>query len=312
MSAHKAGCKVYLESVGKESEFICDICCEHFGNKGALNAHKRKHDGTIVTYKRVKVQCEICGQFLAKCNMQKHLRRHQNNPKSFKIRETYKLDHDNLFCKFCGKECKNKNSLIQHKIRCKQNPNRVENYSSPKINRKGQVPWNKGLTKETDQRIAKGVEQLRLYYTTHDGTYKGRTHTEDYKKYMSTVMTQLNHGHKGRRTHGKGGYIDGLYLMSTYELVYYVYMRDHNYNIHLCENRFQYEWQGKIHFYTPDFVVDGKIVEIKGYESERDTVKYKAVENITVLYYEDIKHCFDYVTTVYNVKDVTQLYQKNS
>ena len=41
-------------------------------------------------------------------------------------------------CKFCGKECKNKNSLAQHERRCKENPNRVE---SPfvKFNKEGNI-----------------------------------------------------------------------------------------------------------------------------------------------------------------------------
>ena len=30
-------------------------------------------------------------------------------------------------CQYCGKECKNKNSLSQHEIRCKLNPNKIEN-----------------------------------------------------------------------------------------------------------------------------------------------------------------------------------------
>ena len=33
---------------------------------------------------------------------------------------------EEFICKYCGKECKNKNSLAQHEIRCKQNPNRIE------------------------------------------------------------------------------------------------------------------------------------------------------------------------------------------
>ena len=28
-------------------------------------------------------------------------------------------------CKYCGKICKNKNSLAQHEVRCKENPNRI-------------------------------------------------------------------------------------------------------------------------------------------------------------------------------------------
>lgn len=33
---------------------------------------------------------------------------------------------DNFICKYCGKECKNKNSLAQHEIRCKMNPNKIK------------------------------------------------------------------------------------------------------------------------------------------------------------------------------------------
>lgn len=32
-------------------------------------------------------------------------------------------------CQFCGKECKNKNSLAQHEVRCKSNPNCVNAHS---------------------------------------------------------------------------------------------------------------------------------------------------------------------------------------
>ena len=31
----------------------------------------------------------------------------------------------NFICKYCNKECKNLNSLRQHEIRCKENPNRI-------------------------------------------------------------------------------------------------------------------------------------------------------------------------------------------
>ena len=34
------------------------------------------------------------------------------------------------FCKFCGKQLKNKNALLQHEIRCKENPNRIECYGN--------------------------------------------------------------------------------------------------------------------------------------------------------------------------------------
>ena len=51
-----------------------------------------------------------------------------------------------LYCKYCGKECKNKNSLAQHELRCSYNPNRLK-YST----------WNKGKTKEVDARLVRKV-----------------------------------------------------------------------------------------------------------------------------------------------------------
>ena len=65
-------------------------------------------------------------------------------------------------CKYCGKECKNKNSLAQHEIRCKENPNKI---ISP-ICRKGHKSWNKGLTKETDERVKRNGESISNGYKT--------------------------------------------------------------------------------------------------------------------------------------------------
>ena len=61
---------------------------------------------------------------------------------------------EEYICKYCGKVCKNKNSLVQHEIRCKENPNR-----------KYRIAWNKGLTKQNDPRVAK-------YANTYKENYK--------------------------------------------------------------------------------------------------------------------------------------------
>jgi hypothetical protein len=59
-------------------------------------------------------------------------------------------------CKFCSKECKNANSHRNHERLCPSNPER--NYVSHTI---GHKAWNKGLTKETDIRIAKYSETYK-------------------------------------------------------------------------------------------------------------------------------------------------------
>ena len=65
-----------------------------------------------------KVKCPICNRDISKSNIQSHLTTHENGSYDKKINQ-YHLDHDDLFCKFCGKECKNKHSLVAHERVCK-------------------------------------------------------------------------------------------------------------------------------------------------------------------------------------------------
>lgn len=65
---------------------------------------------------------------------------------------------ESYICKFCGKACKNANSLRNHERLCKLNPNRQES-SWTKFNKEHE-PWNKGLTKETCERVKLGAEHV--------------------------------------------------------------------------------------------------------------------------------------------------------
>ena len=49
---------------------------------------------------KCKILCEKCNTYITKNNFSKHLRRHEVHPETF--RESYHLDHDDLFCKFCN------------------------------------------------------------------------------------------------------------------------------------------------------------------------------------------------------------------
>lgn len=106
---------------------------------------------------KAKTICEQCGQIISKSNYKSHIRRHLNHPETF-VEPKYRLNHDGLTCQFCGRECKNRNSLCNHERLCKENPDR-QDYSYFENNLgehkgKGHKPWSNGLTKETDARIA--------------------------------------------------------------------------------------------------------------------------------------------------------------
>lgn len=130
------------------------------------------------------IVCEICGKELRPCNYSKHKKKHEEHPETFKI--VYKPQHDGLNCQFCNKECKNLNSLTQHEIRCKNNPDRIC-VINPNFNGKNRTPWNKGLTSKTDDRVAKSSIVRKRRYESGElkGAWSGKKHTEEQKKKIS-------------------------------------------------------------------------------------------------------------------------------
>ena len=154
-------------------------------------------------------------------------------------------------CEYCNKICKNANSLAQHQIRCSSNPNRIHSSFVAGFNTKGRQAWNTGLTKETDERVAKQAEQQRKFYETHPGTFTGKTHTETYKLMMSELAHERGLG--GFNMRSKGIHYHGSKLDSTYELAV-AQSLDENSIVWERPKSFTYVgFDNKQHRYVPDF-----------------------------------------------------------
>jgi hypothetical protein len=84
-------------------------------------------------------------------------------------------------CIFCNRQILNKGSLIAHQKTCKENPNKIKFYHSPKAGgQKGSIGWSRGMTFETET-IERVVQQIE------SGDYKkfGETHIRRrIKKYL--------------------------------------------------------------------------------------------------------------------------------
>ena len=72
-------------------------------------------------------------------------------------------------------------------------------------------------------------------------------------------------GYRKNAGRGKRGYYKGLYCMSSWELAWVVYQLEHGKTVQQCIERFEYEMNGEIHHYTPDFKIDGVYFEIKNW-----------------------------------------------
>lgn len=117
-------------------------------------------------------------------------------------------------------------------------------------------------------------------------------------------------GYRPGSGRAKTGYYKGIYCGSTYELAWVIYQIDHN----IPFTRFDgcLEFEGRKYF--PDFLQDGNIVEIKGYESQ-DSVEMKnniARQNgyeVIVLRKEDLQKEFQWVKSNYS-SDFKTLYDE--
>lgn len=262
-----------------------------------------------------KIQCEICNKLIPANTYKSHQRRHLNHPESFK-EPTYKLNHDGLTCQFCGQERKNRNSLCNHERLCKLNPNRqLTTYEKcpnlDKFNTKGKIPWNKGLTKDTDERLRRVSEWNMAYHKEHPEAYMNRHHSEETKKKISNTMInrckELGTNLCGK---GKRGVYHGILCQSSWELAYVIYQEEHNVNFIRNSKPFSYTFESKIRTYFPDFYLcdEDTYIEIKGYYDKKTAEKVKQFTgNLIVLQKKEMQPILEYVITKYG-KNFTDLY----
>lgn len=116
-------------------------------------------------------------------------------------------------------------------------------------------------------------------------------------------------GYREGSGRAKCGYYKGIYCGSTYELAWVIYQIDHN----LGFERFSgyLEYNGKKYF--PDFLQNGKIIEIKGYEAKESVEAKTVVANkngyeVIVLRKEKLNTEFEWVKSHYTYKNMHELY----
>ena len=196
-------------------------------------------------------------------------------------------DMNELKCIFCGKLCGNKGGLETHQHCCKLNPNRKSYYHSPKAGRKkGSKPWNKGLTKQTNDSVLKGAETLHNKYINKEliPSFLGKKHSKVTREKMSFITKER---HKngwdnkcGRAQKFKYIMKDGnvVTLDGSWEYHTAEYFDKNNINWVRNKKRFNYiNLQSNNATYKPNFYLldTDEYVEIKGYETKLDRCKWK-------------------------------------
>lgn len=154
------------------------------------------------------------------------------------------------------------------------------------------------------------------------------TYAERFKKFCSSICCnqnlkrnitdkvrengRKNGGYKPGSGIGKSGWYKGIWCDSSWELAFVMYHLDNG--IHIVRNttRYDYAYNGKVSKYIPDFIVDDKLIEIKGVTAERELAKIQQCpEDILLIDKGSIGPYLDYAIKTYG-KRFIELYESKS
>lgn len=207
--------------------------------------------------------------------------------------------------------------FVAHVVYCKSNPNRIKRIKSINAHRPKGIPaWNKGLSLKDSLELK--LISYESYLRSVVGSIKGGSNSSgvgrtpeiesERRRKIAEHAKEKNGGYREGSGIGKKGWYKGFFCDSSYELAYVIYCLDHKINIVRNTEKRQYIWNGEIRKYIPDFIVDGKVIEIKGYKSPQWEAKLKANPDVVALYQQDLNYVFEYVTKVYG-KDFIKMYE---
>lgn len=202
-----------------------------------------------------------------------------------------------LKCKYCGRVCKNRNSLAQHEIRCKENPLKIS-LDYLKQRDQSQIKRNPSnhfiKAKKLGLPIPVVSEETRLKISK---VWKGRKHSEESRRKISEGMQKIVRekpdSYSSSNVNGRVKKVEynGILLDSQWEVDLAIWL-DQNGIIWERPNKgFEYVYEDKKHIYYPDFYLPqlDVYVEVKGFEREKDKYKWEALNNLIVIKSKEIE-----------------------
>lgn len=206
-------------------------------------------------------------------------------------------------CKHCDRIAKSINSNAQHEIRCKDNPERIKvDFSNRKgTKRQGRSGNQYTKAKElglpnpviTDETRRKISEASKQQVWTEEQRLR---HSERMKEVVKTNPESYTASNRGR---AKQIEYDGIKFIGQWELDFYKWAVSEGLHPTRPTQGFKYVWNGE-RTYFPDFYI-GQLdlyIEVKGYETERDTAKWlQFPEKLRIIKEKEIrqikKGCFE-------------------
>ena len=178
-----------------------------------------------------------------------------------------------MYCQYCQKSTKSLKSKIQHEIRCKLNPNRIQiNPSYGMLGKKGANQYTHGavMSESTKNKISKSTTKMNLERWADPANKLKQS--ESMKRAVENNPESYTSSNRGRT---KQIIVDGIKFQGQWEVDFYLWAKEHGLDPKRSEEYFEYEWNGTRRYF-PDFYIKSLdlYVEVKGYETDRDRAKW--------------------------------------
>ena len=214
------------------------------------------------------------------------------------------MEENKNICSLCQREFKTYQSLNSHKWR-----SHTEKGKNHKPTQVGKIPWNKGLTKETDERVKKSglsfSDNLKSGKTINN--WKGRKHKKNTIEKLSK-----NGGYRKGSGRGKSGWYKGYWCDSTWELAWVIYNIDKGIIFERNTEGFEYTYLDKIFKYYPDFIKGGIYYEIKGFMDKKNKAKLNQFPyKLMIISSNEIDFFINYVKEKYQIGYLPELYENS-
>ena len=108
--------------------------------------------------------------------------------------------------------------------------------------------------------------------------------------------------------HYHRGYYNNIWCDSSWELAFVVYCKEHNMSIERNKQSFEYIFNNQTFKFYPDFIVNSKFIEIKGFYTPKNIAKHEQYPNIEFIDRKTIKPYIKYVSEKYGEKYWEVLY----
>lgn len=241
------------------------------------------------------INCKICEKMF---NDYKQLGQHIKFTHKLSTQEYYnKYYLINNTCKLCGKPTKFINLNLGYRQYCSHkcqvtSPETIAKCKETKFNNYGEHNYfsTEGLKTLSDKQKANkitrmlkskqtciekyGVEHIKQVQSIKDkskATYL--LHCQENPDFKNNQVAKLRNTYKNnniiikKELHKKTYYhYNNIFFDSSWELAYYIWLNDNNINFEykpkIC---FEYNYNNETHYYFPDFLVNNKLVEIKGW-----------------------------------------------